>query len=113
MGDLQKWLNMKWKQEQYRMSEPKKVTRQDIIDTLTQAAHMIEFTKVDGSNRRMCATLVPDQLPPQQTQEGVGSLVNKTKDSVAVWDMDVQGWRSFRLENLIMLGTDMVKYAGK
>lgn len=95
------------------MSEPKKVTRQDVIDILTQAAHMIEFTKVDGSNRRMCATLVPDQLPPQQTQEGIGSLVNKRKDSVAVWDIENNGWRSFRLENLIMLGTDRVKYAGE
>ena len=46
-------------------------------------------------------TLIPEFLP--ETPGQVGKSKEKSKDAVAVFDLDKQAWRSFRFDKLIDL----------
>jgi len=68
-----------------------------VMELLRSEWVKIEFTKVDGSIRQMLATLAEDQLPTQTETK----TARKSNDSaVAVWDVNANGWRSFRWESL-------------
>lgn len=59
----------------------------------------VVFTKTDGTERTMKCTLDPSILPKQEIKEG--ATPKKQNDSVlAVYDIEVQGWRSFRLKSV-------------
>ena len=59
----------------------------------------IEFTKKDGTDRVMKCTLQEDYLP-----EVDGVIVFEKdrwkKDSLAVFDLEKEGWRSFRWDSV-------------
>jgi hypothetical protein len=60
----------------------------------------VAFTKKDGTHRDMICTLRPDALPAQVDLEE--SIPRKTNDDVmAVFDVEKQDWRSFRLDSVI------------
>jgi hypothetical protein len=60
----------------------------------------VAFTKKDGTHRDMICTLKPDSLPPQIDIEE--SIDRKTNDDViAAFDVEKQGWRSFRIDSII------------
>ncbi len=59
----------------------------------------IEFTKKDGTDRVMKCTLQEDYLPEY---DGV-ILIDKDrwkKDALAVFDIEKEGWRSFRWDSV-------------
>jgi hypothetical protein len=56
------------------------------------------FVKKDGTERRMTCTLKPDLLPHQ---ENTIKPVHWNPDVQAVWDLENQGWRSFRYDSVI------------
>jgi hypothetical protein len=61
----------------------------------------VQFTKKDGSLREMRCSLQEQYLP---------SLMGKveTKDNpdvLAVWDIEVEGWRSFRIDSVLIMET--------
>ena len=59
----------------------------------------ITFTKKDGSERVMRCTLRPDRLPVQEIKEN--ATPRKTSDTtMAVYDLDAQGWRSFTIRSV-------------
>lgn len=60
----------------------------------------VDFIKKDGTQRKLRCTLRPDLLPPQTDLE---EAVSKTPcaTSLAVWDLDNDGWRSFRYDSII------------
>ena len=60
----------------------------------------VDFIKKDGTQRKMRCTLRPDLLPPQTDLEEV---VSKTPNAevLAVWDLENEGWRSFRYDSII------------
>lgn len=66
----------------------------------------IQFTRVSGGVSTMRCTLKPEYLP-----EYTGSLDNlarseqnrKVNNTIAVWNLDKEGWRCFKVENLINL----------
>lgn len=59
----------------------------------------VEFTKINGEQRVMNCTLLESYLPPTD------STKSKSQDnSLAVWDIDKNGWRSFRYENITSFG---------
>jgi hypothetical protein len=60
----------------------------------------ITFTKKDGTERVMRCTLDPNKLPVHETNTDnpIDFLETKRKvstETMAVFDLDVQGWRSF------------------
>jgi len=62
----------------------------------------VVFTKKDGTERTMKATLKEDILPFVQQDFGdVDAPVRaKSKDSLSVWDVEANGWRSFRWDSI-------------
>ena len=67
----------------------------------------ITFTKADGTDRNMVCTLNPSEGVVPEIKEGHN---DSSKSSVTVWDLEADGWRSFRFANLkrccVMIGVD-------
>lgn len=59
------------------------------------------FIKKDGTERRMVCTLKPDLLPVQTDLEEAVQKKTPNPDVLAVWDLENQGWRSFRYDSII------------
>lgn len=60
----------------------------------------VVFTKKDGTERVMNCTLKDDILPLVQKEANDSYATIKSKDALAVWDVDVKGWRSFRWDSI-------------
>jgi hypothetical protein len=79
------------------------ITKDEIKKLLTENTLSVLFQKADGSQRAMLCTLKPDLLPVVDKQEG--DEVKKTKTpsdtNVAVWDLEKNSWRSFRIDSII------------
>ena len=73
-------------------------TKSDLKLLLEQNVLVVNFTKLDGDTRIMACTLREDMKPKQVVKEGTTKKVN---DSVInVWDVNAQGWRSFRYDRM-------------
>ena len=59
----------------------------------------ITFTKVDGTERVMNCTLSEDIVPPLDTT-AVKQKRIQNPDVLAVWDIEANGWRSFRFDSI-------------
>lgn len=115
MADLQKWLNMKWKQEHYNMSN--NVTLEQLIEAFKDGKVNFEFEKLDGSLRKMTGTLHEDYLPPEYVDKSIANATEsrdakKQLTALAVWDLDLDDWRSFCLSRLKTLNGKSVTYKG-
>lgn len=69
-------------------------------EQLRNGVVIVRFIKKDGSERTLRGTLQPSLLP-QQTD--IEEAVSKTPNTnvLAVWDLDNEGWRSFRFDSII------------
>ena len=78
------------------------MTRQEIVNKLSQGIHTITFTKVDGTERTMPCTLDPVLLPTVDLIENEEKKVPRKLniDTLRVFVTDINEWRSFRIENL-------------
>ena len=66
---------------------------------LTVQPATITFTKKDGTERVMNCTLRGDMLPVVEIKED--KAPRKQNDSIlSVYDLDVQGWRSFTINTV-------------
>jgi len=70
----------------------------------------VTFDKVNGERRVMTCTLQEKYLPPMGGDMGdmkfttAGKVVavhREPKDSLRVWDLTANGWRSFRIDKII------------
>jgi hypothetical protein len=64
------------------------------IDTVT-----VTFTKKDGTERVMKCTLSPKLLPEQTITEGKKER-KKPENTIAVYDVEAKGWRSFSVKSV-------------
>lgn len=70
-----------------------------IFNTLKDNTCEVKFTKVDGTERVMKCTLNEKYLPAQVDVEEI-SQDTTPKTSIAVWDIEKEGWRSFRIDSV-------------
>lgn len=56
----------------------------------------VVFTKKDGTERLMKCTLKEDQIIIPAKNTGI----NKTEEVLSVWDVEVNAWRSFRVDSV-------------
>jgi hypothetical protein len=76
-------------------------TRDGLIDMLRHNVVSVTFTKVNGEERVMKCTLRSDLVPNALIQNGELVLEQKqSSNNVSVWDVDANGWRSFRVANV-------------
>jgi len=74
--------------------------RTSYLNSLYNNICFVDFTKMDGTLRGMRCTLRSDMLPPQTDLEE-HTQRKQTTESIAVWDLEVKGWRSFRTDSVI------------
>lgn len=66
----------------------------------------VTFTKKDGTDRVLTCTLnanmIPQKVTESQAVEGKPERA-KSDDALAVYDVESQGWRSFRWDSIKMV----------
>ena len=72
--------------------------RDMLRDLLTQSISTIVFTKQDGTERVMNATLIADELPEMDSK--AKAAMESNEDIIKVFDIDAQGFRSIRLDSI-------------
>ena len=73
-------------------------TMEDLRNVLGQNVLVIDFTKLNGDKRVMTCTLREDMKPAEVVKEGAPKKVSDT--NISVWDLNAQGWRSFRYDRI-------------
>lgn len=75
--------------------------RLTLKETLRNGVHTVTFEKADGTIREMRCTLNDQYLPQLLTEQNEASKVrNENPNVLAVWDVDNNGWRSFRVDSI-------------
>jgi hypothetical protein len=77
----------------------------ELKEILSNSVSTVVFTKIDGTEREMQCTLLPEYLPPKPVVEGQQLLTEslpKTENpnTLSVWDIKSNGWRSFRTDSV-------------
>jgi hypothetical protein len=75
------------------------LVRAELIRTISRGVALVEFTKVSGEVRRMKCTLHGKLIPPEKFPDDSRSY--KNHDVIRVYDLEKQGWRSFRVDSVI------------
>tara|TARA_R110000868_G_scaffold168243_1_gene402901 strand:- start:691 stop:1005 length:315 start_codon:yes stop_codon:yes gene_type:complete len=57
----------------------------------------VVFTKKDGTERTMQCTLEPNVLPKVELKEDKKTNRKQSDTSIAVYDIEAKGWRSFTI----------------
>lgn len=75
--------------------------RTKMVEELQTGTRVVTFTKVNGDKREMTCTLDQSMIP-----DPIEIKVNKSpkpvnEEVLSVWDTTAQGWRSFRIDNVI------------
>lgn len=80
------------------------MTREDLIKLLESKECVVEFTKVDGTYRKMPCTLAPQLIPLAPVVEGKVKKERKENPNVIrVFCTDKKEWRSFRIDSVISI----------
>jgi len=72
------------------------IDRYELVEKLQNGVVSVTFTKADGSNRKMKATLSDSFVSDKQLL--TEAIANP--DTIRVWDVDAGGWRSFRVASV-------------
>lgn len=91
------------------MRRTKMMSKYELKQLLENGVVTVVFTKVDGTERTMKCTLLPEYIPNtvasgQQLLTEVLPRAENTS-TISVWDIDNGGWRSFRIESVKTLLT--------
>jgi len=74
-------------------------TKKELKDLLKKKIINITFTKIDKTERKMICTLRDDILPVVGAQE-LKRIKKDNENVLAVWDLEKEAFRSFRLDSL-------------
>jgi hypothetical protein len=74
--------------------------REWLRELLRERVVGVVFTKKDGTERVMQATLSEEFIPQADRSENSTNIRKKSDEALAVWDTEVQGWRSFRWDSV-------------
>ena len=67
-------------------------------NVLRECLVAVEFVKKDGTTRKMICTLLQDKIPSEKSPKNSGKA--ESKESLAVFDVEKQDWRSFRYDSV-------------
>ena len=77
------------------------LSKTNIMNMLKNNIVNVKFTKTDGSERDMRCTLMEAFIKPHDKKTDREKKVNE--DIVSVWDIEKEGWRSFRYDSIISI----------
>jgi hypothetical protein len=74
-------------------------TKENILTMLKDGVITVTFTKIDGSERVMKCTLMSEYVPNTGNSASNQVLLQESgnDNNVSVWDVESNGWRSFRI----------------
>lgn len=77
----------------------------ELKEILSGTVSTVVFTKIDGTEREMKCTLLPEYLPTKTVVEGQQLLTEslpraENPSTLSVWDLESNGWRSFRTDSV-------------
>lgn len=79
-------------------------TKYELTTLASHGIITVSFTKVNGENRNMRCTLMPEHIVDNRVLLQEGEVPKAPRpdnpDVLAVWDVDAQGWRSFRIDSV-------------
>ena len=75
--------------------------KQEIVDALNEGLVNLQFKKVNGELRNMCGTRNLNIIAEEYHPKGEGKTISDPDSVVTLFDVEANGWRSFRVENLI------------
>jgi hypothetical protein len=73
---------------------------EDVNKMLAEGIITVTFGKMDGTERTMRCTLNSNYIPLDMMPK-TGREKDVKSNTIAVWDMDVEGWRAFRVDSII------------
>ena len=76
------------------------IDKEQVMNDLNKGICQVVFTKVNGDTRIMRCTLEETMLPQQIDIEESIQKKKPNPDVVSVWDIEAQGWRSFRWDSV-------------
>ena len=82
------------------------LNKDEMLEMLREQVVNLSFEKVkDGQVRVLNATLVSDQIPADKMPKG-GTVDQSVggNETLRVFDVDIQEWRSFRIDKLLSFG---------
>ena len=82
----------------YTYKELHKLLRENIVN--------VRFTKRDGSERLMICTLMDEYLPETAN---LAIARDPQEKNMNVWDLEVQGWRGFKMFSIKSIELDHSK----
>ena len=76
--------------------------RETLLTDLKDNVIEVTFTKVNGEQRVMRCTLSTKHLPPTTDMQHLDEEHKKKQNEnvIACWDVQAQGWRSFRIDSV-------------
>jgi len=74
--------------------------KQGIVEALNQGVVDLQFKKVNGDLRNMRGTRNLGMIPEEKHPKGDGGI-REGETIVTLFDLEVDDWRSFRVENLV------------
>lgn len=86
----------------------------ELRDLLTKDIVTVTFTKKDGSVREMLCTTMSEYLPKRDNPTGAETPITKREtETLTVWDLEQNSWRSFRFDSIKSIFTDYFNYVVK
>jgi hypothetical protein len=75
----------------------------DLKKLLVENILSVTFKKKDGTERVMKCTLMAEHLPVTEKHEDDEAKKDKKQSdtNIAVWDLDKNAWRSFRIDSIV------------
>jgi len=82
-------------------------TRKLIIDSFdTLGVLLVDFIKVDGTNRSMVCTRNFNYIPESDHPKSSDNNKPVNENVVVVYDLEAKGWRSFRVDSVVNIVRD-------
>lgn len=78
-----------------------KAYKEYLKSILSSNTMSVTFTKVDGTERTIECTLNPTLI--QADKEAIGGRHNENEETLAVYEVNLGEWRSFRVNNVLTL----------
>ena len=75
--------------------------REILVEGLKNNLMTVKFVKLNGDERTIDCTL-HESILPEKPISGYPNTIKKkeNQDVLSVWDIDKDGWRSFRLDSI-------------
>jgi hypothetical protein len=89
------------------MEQIETIDQENIRQKLKEKICQVIFTKVDGTTRVMNCTLNSAMIPAELSEETQKRTKTENIAVQAVYDIEAQGWRSFRWDSVTSFRDDL------